>query len=223
LLIDFHNHHLSSSPDVLSIRSFHQREQDLFAQWTANCSVGLHPWFVSEVDWMRDEQWDWLVRVAREEKVLLLGECGLDKLQGPDLVHQQFVFEHCLSLAEQLQKPVVIHCVRAYEELFASVQKIKPTVPLVIHGFARKATVLKPLLDRGFYISYGAAILQPKSAAAQSLAQTPLEKLFLESDDKMLPIADLYARAAQIKGMSIQELETALHNNLQRLLRESNK
>ncbi|WP_373552520.1 TatD family hydrolase [Haliscomenobacter sp.] len=221
MLIDFHNHHLSSSPDVLSIRSFHQREQELFAQWAGPCSVGLHPWFVSEVDGVQDEQWDWLVRVAREEKVLLLGECGLDKLQGPDLVYQQFVFEHCLSLAEQLQKPMVIHCVRAYEELFTSVQKIKPTVPLVIHGFARKVTVLKPLLERGFYVSYGAAILHPNSAAAQSLAQTPLEKLFLESDDKMLPIADLYARAAQIKGMSIQELEIALQNNLNRLLRQS--
>ncbi len=223
MLIDFHNHHLFSSPDVLSIRSFHQREQELFAQWRGPCSAGLHPWFVSEVDGVRDEQLDWLTRAAREEKVLLLGECGLDKFQGPDLVHQQFVFEHCLSLAGQLQKPVVIHCVRAYEELFASVQKIKPRVPLIIHGYARKATVLKPLLERGFYLSYGAAILHPNSAAAQSLAQTPLEKLFLESDDKMLPIADLYARAAQIKGMTIQELEIALQNNLNRLLRESNK
>ena len=93
--------------------------------------------------------------------------------------------------------------------------------PLIIHGYARKATVLKPLLERGFYLSYGAAILHPNSVAAQSLAQTPLEKLFLESDDKMLPIADLYARAAQIKGMTIQELEIALQNNLNRLLRES--
>ena len=72
----------------------------MFAQWTSACSVGLHPWFVSEVDGVRDEQWDWLARVAREEKVLLLGECGLDKLQGPDLVYQQFVFEPWLSLAE---------------------------------------------------------------------------------------------------------------------------
>jgi TatD DNase family protein len=223
LLIDFHNHHLSSSPDVLSIRSFHQREQEPFEQWTGPCSVGLHPWFVSEVDWVRDEQWDWLTRAARDKKVLLLGECGLDKLQGPDLADQQFVFEHCLALAEQLRKPVVIHCVRAYEELFASVRKIKPTVPMIIHGYARKATILKPLLDQGFYVSYGAAILPPTSAAAQSLAQTPLEKLFLESDDKMLPIADLYARAAQIKGLSIQELETALQNNLETVLRESNK
>lgn len=195
----------------------------MFAQWSSACSVGLHPWFVSEVDWVRDEQWDWLTKVAREEKVLLLGECGLDKLQGPDLVYQQFVFEHCLSLAEQLQKPVVIHCVRAYEELFSCIAKIKPTIPLIIHGYARKATILKPLLDRGLYISYGAAILQPGSAAAQSLAQTPLEKLFLESDDKMQPITDLYACAAQIKGMSIQELETALQNNLTTLLRGSKK
>lgn len=213
MLIDFHHHHWQNSPEVLSIRSFHQREKELFGAWNLPCSVGLHPWFVSEVDWVRDEQWDWFANAARSAKVELIGECGLDKLQGPELGYQQFVFEHCLQLASELQKPVVIHCVRAYEELFALVQKIRPQVPLIVHGFARKPALLKPLLDRGFYISFGAAILPSNSAAAQSLAETPLEKLFLESDDKMLPIADLYARAAEMKGVSIETLEAVIEQN----------
>lgn len=213
MLIDFHHHHGQSQPEVLGIRSFHQREKELFAQWKRPCSVGLHPWFVSEMDEVRDEQWDWFAQVARSTKVELIGECGLDKLQGPDLVHQQVVFEHCLQLAGELQKPLVIHCVRAYEELFVIVQKIRPLVPLILHGFARKPALLKPLLERGFYVSFGAAILPSNSAAAQSLAQIPLEKLFLESDDKILPIADLYARAAEIKGISIEMLEKAIEQN----------
>lgn len=217
MLIDFHNHHWQHPPDVLSIRSFHQREKEFFAQWSLPCSVGLHPWFVSEVDWERDEQWDWFVQAARAEKVELIGECGLDKLQGPELIYQQFVLEHCLQLAQDLEKPVVIHCVRAYEELFAAVQKIRPDVPLIVHGFARKPSVLQAVLQRGFYLSFGAAILAQNSAAAQSLSQTPLDKLFLESDDKMLPIADLYARAADIKGVSLGTLEAAIEQNWEKI------
>lgn len=217
MFIDFHHHHWQHPPDVLSIRSFHQREKELFAQWSLPCSVGLHPWLVSAVDGERDEQWDWFVQAAHAEKVKLIGECGLDKLQGPELADQQFVLEHCLQLAQDLRKPVVIHCVRAYEELFASVQKARPKVPLIVHGFARKPSVLQAVLQRGFYLSFGAAILPQNSAAAQSLAQTPLEKLFLESDDKMLPIADLYARAAEIKGISIEVLETAIEQNWEKI------
>lgn len=217
MLIDFHHHHWQSPAGVLSIRSFHQREKEFFAQWPLPCSVGLHPWFVSEVDWVRDEQWDWFVQAARAEKVELIGECGLDKLQGPDLVYQQFVLEHCLQLAKELKKPVVIHCVRAYEELFALVQKVRPDVPLIVHGFARKPSVSQAVLQRGFYLSFGAAILPQNSAAAQSLAETPLDKLFLESDDKMLPIADLYTRAAEIKGVSIEVLEAAIEQNWEKI------
>jgi TatD DNase family protein len=215
--IDLHHHHPLPIADHLSIRSFHQREQELFVQWPGPCSVGLHPWLVSEVDGEQDEQWRWLEQAADQEKVLLIGECGLDKLQGPELVYQQLVFEHCLRLAEQLQKPVIIHCVRAYEELWGSIQKVNPQVPLILHGFARKPSVLQIMLQRGFYVSFGEAILRVNSAAAQSLAATPLEKLFLESDDKMLPIANLYTRAAQIKGVTVEELELAIQSNWENL------
>ena len=217
LLIDFHHHHQFSAPDTLSIRSFNQKEQALFAEWKAPCSVGLHPWFVSAVKGIRDEQLNWLSRVAQDEKVLFIGECGLDKLQGPDLIDQMFVFEYCIQLAESLSKPLVIHCVRAYEELLRLVNKCQASIPLVIHGFARKPSVLAPLIKQGFFISYGAAILAPNSAAAKSLALTPLDQLFLETDDKVLPIADLYARAAQIKGLTFAALEAAIQSNWEQL------
>jgi len=128
-----------------------------------------------------------------------------------------FVLEYCIQLAESLRKPLVIHCVRAYEELLSLIKKLQASIPLIIHGFARKPSVLAPLLKAGFFISYGTAILAPKSAAAQSLAQTPLEQLFLETDDKVLPIADLYARAAQIKGISLEALEAAIQSNWEQL------
>jgi TatD DNase family protein len=219
VLIDFHHHHFEvQEEEGSSIRSFHQLEQDEFAFWTGSCSVGLHPWYLSAQEEIREGQLNWMKEAANAPKVKLIGECGLDKLCGPDLALQQLAFEHCLHLAEELHKPLVIHCVRAYEELLAIYQRIQPTVPWIVHGFNRKPSVLASLLKQGFYVSFGAAILKPYSPAAQSLVETPLEQLFLETDDKLLPIADLYARAAQLKGILPEDLEAALYHNWKRII-----
>lgn len=218
-MIDFHHHHFEvREEEGLSIRSFHQQEQEAFSSWTGPCSVGLHPWYLSAQEETWEGQLNWLMEAANAPKVKLIGECGLDKLRGPDLALQQLAFEHCLHLAEELHKPLVIHCVRAYKELLATHQRIQPTVPWIVHGFNRKPSVLNALIKHGFYVSFGAAILKPGSPAAQSLVETPLEQLFLETDDKLLPIADLYAHAAQLKGILLEDLEAALYHNWKRII-----
>ena len=219
-MIDFHHHHFVAVKEGVSVRSFHQQEQQEFASWTAPCSVGLHPWYLSEQDKVQDEQFNWLVEAAKAENVKFIGECGLDKLRGSDLSIQLHVFEQCLQLAEQYHKPVVIHCVRAFSELLAIYQRVQPTVPWIVHGFNRKPSVLASLLQQRFYVSFGAAILKPDSPAAQSLVETPLEQLFLETDDKLLPIADLYTHAAQLKGILLEDLEAALYLNWKRITEE---
>ncbi|WP_353482590.1 TatD family hydrolase [Haliscomenobacter sp.] len=218
-MIDFHHHHFEVQEEAgLSIRSFHQQEEEAFASWTGPCSIGLHPWYLSAHEEIREGQLNWLTEAANAPKVKLIGECGLDKLRGPDLALQQLAFEHCLHLAEELHKPLVIHCVRAYEELLATHQRVQPTVPWIVHGFNRKPSVLKALIKKGFNVSFGAAILKPGSPAAQSLIETPLGQLFLETDDKLLPIADLYAHAAQLKGILLEDLEAALYHNWKRII-----
>lgn len=220
-MINFHHHHFEvQEEEGLSIRSFHQQEQAAFSAWTGSCSVGLHPWYLSEQDKERDQQLNWLVEAAKAERVKFIGECGLDKLRGSDLSTQLHVFEQCLQLAEQYHKPVVIHCVRAFPELLDIYQRRQPSVPWIVHGFNRKPSVLASLLQRRFYVSFGAAILKPDSPAAQSLVETPLEQLFLETDDKLLPIADLYTHAARLKGILTEDLEAALYLNWKRITEE---
>ena len=219
MLINFHHHHFEvQEEEGLSIRSFHQQEQEAFSSWTGSCSVGLHPWYLSAQEEIREGQLNWLKEAANAPKVKLIGECGLDMLCGPDLALQQLAFEQCLQLAEQYHKPVVIHCVRAFPELLAIYQRVQPAVPWIVHGFNRKPSVLASLLKHGFYVSFGAAILKPGSPAAQSLIETPLGQLFLETDDKLLPIADLYAHAAQLKGILPEDLEAALYHNWKRII-----
>jgi TatD DNase family protein len=220
LLLDFHHHHLPPLPEQqMGIRSFHQGEREAFAAWEGLCSVGLHPWLVAERDVERDEQWTWFESAARQEKVILLGECGLDRLRGVDLSYQILVFEHVLILAKALQKPLVIHCVRAYNELVSLAKRVNPGIPLVIHGFNRKPDLLHALLGEGFYFSFGAAILHEKSPAVQSLALVPADRFFLETDDQLISIEAVYQQAARVRGLSGEDLTKNISDNWQALLR----
>jgi TatD DNase family protein len=218
MLLDFHCHHPQVLGQGLSIRSFHQGEGEEFGQWNGPCSVGLHPWLVGERDFERDQQWDWLNAAARQEQVLMLGECGLDRLRGPELVYQESVFETCLVLAGMLNKPLVIHCVKAYSELLGLVKRHQPQVPLVLHGFNRKPDLMHTFLEAGFHFSFGAAILNPQSAAAQSLKVVPLDRFFLETDTQLMDVKQVYQAAAVLRSMELEALEQQIWNNWQQIL-----
>ncbi len=218
MLLDFHCHHPQALGQGLSIRSFHQGEGEEFKQWNGPCSVGLHPWLVGERDFERDQQWDWLNAAARQEQVLMLGECGLDRLRGPELVYQEAVFETCLVLAGVLNKPLVIHCVKAYSELLGLVKRHQPQVPLVLHGFNRKPDLMHTFLEAGFHFSFGAATLSPQSAAAQSLKAVPLDRFFLETDIQLMDVKQVYQAAAVLRGMELEALEQQIWNNWQQIL-----
>lgn len=102
------------------------------------------------------------------------------------------------------QKPLIIHCVRAYEEVLA-IKKEWGTqgdvIPWIFHGFNKKPAVAQMLLRAGAYLSFGAALLVPGSPAAQSLAICPPGRYFLETDDRNdVSIAAVYAAAAAILG-----------------------
>jgi TatD DNase family protein len=213
MLLDFHCHHPAALGQGLSIRSFHQGEREEFGRWEGPCSVGLHPWLVGNHDFERDQQWDWLNAAARQENVLMLGECGLDRLRGPELIYQEAVFETCLMLAERLKKPLVIHCVKAFSELLALVKRHQVQVPLVLHGFNRKPDLMHTFLDAGFYFSFGAAILHPASAAVLSLSAVPLDRFFLETDTQLIDVNQVYQAAAVLRGLEQEELEARIWAN----------
>jgi Tat protein secretion system quality control protein TatD with DNase activity len=90
--------------------------------------------------------------------VVAIGECGLDRNIDLPLDIQTSIFKRHIELAETLQKPLVIHCVRAFSELIALKKNTKSTVPWIIHGFHKKEEVFQQLLKHDFYFSFGAAM-----------------------------------------------------------------
>ncbi|MBK7476632.1 MAG: TatD family hydrolase [Haliscomenobacter sp.] len=203
--IDFHTHAArSSDAQCLSIRSFHQGEGAAWADWPGPCSVGLHPWLLDPE--RMAGQWTWLERALEATQVRMLGEAGLDRMRGPELAFQQSCFERQLEMAVQYQKPVVIHCVRAFSELRQSILRVHPNVELILHGFNKSSVLAAPFLEIGAHLSFGAAILRRDQPAASTLKSVPLDRIWLETDDSGLAIEAIYACAAEIKGVPEEEL-----------------
>ena len=169
-LVDIHTHRQYTASDVVSIPNFSQKDlkngfsrrgigmcKALYTEGGLFASVGLHPWFLTRENFENDVEK--LSQLAHNQQVIAIGECGLDRLRGEDLAFQTMAFDAQIRLAESVSKPVVVHCVRAFEEVIAVKKRLKPTVPMVIHGFNKKEEVLVELLRHGFFISIGASIL----------------------------------------------------------------
>lgn len=174
-------------------------------------SAGIHPWYINENN--QKFQLEKLRQLAKYQEIKLIGECGLDRLKGSPLPLQEEIFIKQIRIAEEVKKPIIIHCVKCFNELISIKKIVRPKVPMILHGFNNNLTIAQTLLEKGFYLSLGTAILQENSNAAQVLQQIPIEKLFLETDDKEISIAEIYEKASFILKMSIDKLEDVIFAN----------
>ena len=146
------------------------------------------------------------------EECLALGECGLDKRIEIPLDKQILVFKQQLEIVKQTNKPVVLHCVAAYDEVIAIKKEMKIENPMIIHGFSKNEQVAKSLLNNGFYLSFGKYLLRnPDLEKVFTFA--PENQILLETDTIEESIYQVYEKAASIKGISVEEMKTIVFNN----------
>ena len=148
----------------------------------------------------------------QETNCLAVGECGLDKRTDIPMELQQMVFEKQLLLAQKYQKPVVIHCVAAFQEVIALKKKLNISVPMLIHGFSKNSQVAKQLLDAGFYISFGKYLLL-NTELEVVFKSVPNNRFFLETDTVEEGIEAVYNLAAKYKGISVKEIQKLVSSN----------
>ena len=209
LFIDFHTHSDRKSPDLINLQTLHVTPELQAEELPNICSLGLHPWFIQLETW--EAAWSNLVDLAKLSQVVAIGECGLDRNIDLPLETQISIFQKHIKFAESLQKPLVIHCVRAFSELIALKKDTKSKVPWIIHGFNKKEEVFQQLLKHDFYFSFGAAILSDRSPILQAIATIPNGKFLLETDDRTdISIKQIYDRAAALRHVSREELQTQL-------------
>ncbi|MBA4319479.1 MAG: hydrolase TatD [Flavobacterium sp.] len=210
---NLHTHQFTNQPDVLELVNQYPQEFDAAIPFY---SIGIHPLFIDENRLRKDFQ-------VVEEKLALpeclaLGECGLDKRSETSFEVQQSVFEKQLAMAEKNNKPVVIHCVAAFQELIEIKKRLKITVPMIIHGFSKKVELAKQLIDNGFYVSFGKNLLR-NPELEPVFKSIPNDRFLLETDMVEEGIQDVYALASKYKGIELSELQEIVNKNFKAVFR----
>jgi len=205
--LNVHTHKFTNQESVLEIVNQYPKEFDATIPYY---SIGIHPWYIDEKRLEADLQV--IESKLLESNCLAVGECGLDKGIEVPFKLQETVFEKQLLLAQKLNKPVVIHCVAAFQEVIAMKKRLKITVPMLIHGFSKNKQVAKELIDNGFYISFGKYLL--RNPDLETVFQSiPNDRFFLETDTVEEGIEEVYALAAQYKNWNMDELQQQIKSN----------
>lgn len=214
---NFHTHKYTNQSNVLELVNQYPQEFDGTIPFY---SIGIHPWFI--VKNRIEDDLNIIESKVNEVNCLAVGECGLDKRIEIPMDLQQMVFEKQLILAQQYQKPVVIHCAAAFQEVIAIKKKLNITVPMIIHGFSKNMQVAKQLLDNGFYISFGKYLL--RNPDLKTVFQNiPNDRLFLETDTVDESLETVYALAAKYKKMTIEEIKKQINNNFNTVFNQVNR
>jgi TatD DNase family protein len=204
---NLHTHQFTNQPEVLELVNQYPQEFDALIPFY---SIGIHPLFIDESRLENDfEVVDEKLSLA---ECLALGECGLDKRSETPFELQLSVFERQLALAEKHNKPVVIHCVAAFQELIEIKKKLKISVPMVVHGFSKKTELAKQLIENGFYVSFGKNLLRYPELESV-FKSIPNNRFLLETDTIEEGIQAVYALAATYKGLELQELQEIVNKN----------
>lgn len=201
---NFHTHQYTNQSNILELVNQYPKDFDAAIPFY---SIGIHPWYIDEN--RIDEDLKFTEEKLQNKNCLAIGECGLDKRIEVPFNLQISVFEKQLALAEKYKKPVVIHCVAAFQEITEIKKKMKISVPMVIHGFAKNKQLAEQLIKDGFYLSFGKYLL--KNPDLRSVFENvPNERFFLETDTIEESINEVYEVASKYKGISINELKEVI-------------
>ncbi|MGI6571915.1 MAG: TatD family hydrolase [Fermentimonas sp.] len=170
-------------------------------------SCGIHPWY-SEGS---ETQMAYLTEIASNPRIVAIGETGLDRLKGPSFSVQIPLFKQHVILAEKLGKPLIIHCVKAWEELIHVCRELKPSQPSIIHGYRGRPELTNRLVNEGFLFSIGDHL------NVDSLPLIPMDRLFCETDEGDMSIRDVYLQVSQVLNMELEEFAEAVAANVRRV------
>jgi TatD DNase family protein len=203
--INIHAHSKTANSAVL----LNAHENFLALDLNAFYSIGLHPWYI-KVSYASQEL-ELLKFSATKPNVLAIGECGLDRVCDTDFELQKHCFIKQIELANEVEKPLIIHCVRAFDEVIHLLKQHHVSVPVIFHGFNKNEKVASQVLDAGYLLSFGQKLMFESTAAV--FKSTPLDRLFLETDDGCLAIEEVYKMAAEIKGITMEQLQKQIQKN----------
>lgn len=205
MLVDIHSHHSVPYPEgVVNIMDgrLPRVEGQLF-------SAGIHPWDTAEE--VPSYVFEGLEELASRPEVVAIGECGIDTMKGGPMFRQLQVFRKQIELSEQLEKPLVIHAVKASDIILGLKRDFAPKQPWIIHGFRGKPAQARQLLDKGLYLSFGECF------NSDTVRMMPLDCLLAETDESPKSIEEIIGALSALRGEDLTPSIASLTASLLKL------
>jgi TatD DNase family protein len=195
-------------------------------------TVGVHPHEAAQVP---EADWEALGRLARDPRVVAIGEMGLDFHydRSPRPVQEE-AFRRELRLAREVRKPIVIHVREADEPCLRCLREEGiPEEGGVVHCFTGDAASARAYLDLGLHISVsGIATFRTAEPIREAVRITPRDRLLVETDSPFLApipfrgkrnepayVAHVAAKVAEVWGTTPEEVGRVTTENVKRLFR----
>jgi len=209
--IDIHTHTpLCDNNEVISIVDISSLSSPV-SVLPSYCSYGIHPWFLSEENAVAQLQL--LETLLQNNAIVAIGEAGFDAIRGAGMALQERIFGKIITLSEHYQKPLIIHCVKAWDKLLALHKSRKVKQRWIVHGFHAHYELASQLIRHNISLSFGATLLHDNNLQSV-FSQIPIDFLFLESDDAVaVNIVDVYRTAAMVRKMDVEMLKSGLFEN----------
>lgn len=195
------------------------------------CAIGIHPNYCHEVDFALVQS---LREMQENSSVVALGEMGLDYHHkfAPKELQRRF-FEAQLALAQELNRPVVIHCREAVDDTLAIMGQFA-SVPAVFHCFTGSSSEAERILNAGYLLGFTGVVTFKKSDdLRRAIALTPRDRLLVETDAPYLSPEPFRSQkinepslvihtanvVAQQWGMSLEQVDAISTENTRRFFR----
>ncbi len=202
-------------------------------------ALGIHP---SNIEEMNEEVYNWIRTTILDQedgkKIVAIGEVGLDYYwdKEPEVqANQRYWFTRQIELAKELKLPLIIHSRDAAEETFRLMKEYHAEeVGGVIHCYSYSKELAEEFVKLGYYIGIGGVVtFKNARKLVETVEAIPLERLLLETDcpymapepyrgkrNSSLYLPYVAEKIAQIKGVSIEEVERVTEANARRLFKK---
>lgn len=196
------------------------------------CALGIHPTEFKEIF---DEDFDKIVELASNKKVVGIGECGLDYYwdKTPERIEaQKEVFVRQIRIANELKLPLLVHDREAHKDCFdLLVENVNSVIPVIMHCFSGSVEFANECIKQGYYIALGGVVTFKNAKKMKEVAKiVPLDKLLLETDAPYLTpipyrgkrnepayVKYVAEEIAELRGITVEEVAMATTGNAKKV------
>ncbi|MEK6859171.1 MAG: TatD family hydrolase [Nanoarchaeota archaeon] len=188
---------------------------------SVKAALGLYP---EDLEKMTERAIEKEIDFIRKQKskIVAIGEVGLDLKEAHDFKKQQWAFGELISLAIELDKPLIVHSRKAELQAVTQLERARAK-KVLMHCFSGKLALAEAIVKNGWYLSIPTSV--KNSEHFQSLIrQTPIEQLLCETDSPYLHprkefpnepanVLASYEMIAKIKDLSLEDVEKQIEKN----------